>query len=323
LPIHHARSLGVLLLAGVLAAPAPARAQTSDKPIKLLVGFAAGSGSDTVARFIAPKLAAALGQPVIVDNRAGAGGAIATDAVAKSAPDGSTWVLVPSGHATQAVMRKTLPFHPVKDFAWVSTITTYPMFIGVRPDSPYKTLPEVLAAARQGTGTVSFSSVGVGTAHQLLGEWLNAEGKVEMTHVPFKGGGLAVTEVMAGRVDLLIETMTLALPFVKSGQIRPLAVSSAQRFALLPAVPTIASTLPAVQYDSWLGVAVAPGTPPAIVNRLNAEIRKVLAQPEVRDRLAELGGQAAPSSPDQFRERVERDIARLAGLVESRKIERE
>lgn len=317
--------LAVLVLGA--AAPAVSMSQTvsafPDKPIKFLVGFAPGGSSDIVARFIAPRLSSALGQPVVVENRAGAGGAIAAEAVAKSPPDGNTWLIVPSGHATQAVMRKSLPFHSVRDFTWVSTITTYPMLIGVRPDSPYKTFADVLRAARQGPGKVTYSSVGVGTGHHLLGEWLNAEGKVDMTHVPFRGGTLGLTEVMAGRVDLFIETMTLALPTVQSGQIRPIAVSSDQPFPLLPSVSTVASTLPAVQYESWLGIAIAPNTPAPIVQRINSELHKVLTQPEVQKKLADLGGQSVPSTPEQFRERVERDIAKFGAIVDSRKIERE
>ncbi|SFN99273.1 Tripartite-type tricarboxylate transporter, receptor component TctC [Variovorax sp. PDC80] len=315
-------SLGLAASLPGLALAQPATA-FPDKPIKFLVGFSAGGGADAVARLIATKMATVLGQPIVVDNRSGAGGAIAAEAVAKSTPDGSTWLLVPSGHATQAVLRKSLPFHPVRDFTWVSTITTYPMLIGVRPDSPYKTFADVLKAAKQGAGTVSYSSAGVGTGHHLLGEWLNAEGNVAMTHVPFKGGAPALNEIVAGRVDLYIETMTLALSKVQSGQIRALAVSSAQPFPLLPSVPTLSATLPAVQYESWLGISVAPNTPSVIVNRINAELRKVLAQSEVQQKLAELGGQAAGSTPEQFREQVERDITKFGAIVETRKIERE
>jgi len=303
-----------------LAEPA---AGTPNKPVRLLVGFAPGGSSDIVARFIALKLTEIYGQHVVVENRAGAGGSIAAEVVAKSKPDGLTWLIAPSGHATLAAMRKNLPFDPVRDFSWVSTITTYPLLIGVKPDSPYKTLGDVLAAARKDPGKISFSSVGPGTAHHLLGEWLNAAGKVEMLHVPFKGDALALTEVLGGRVDLLIATMTAALPQVQSGRIRPIAVSSSKPFPLLPSVPTIDSTLPDVSYESWLGIAVAPNTPPAIVGRINTELRKVLAQPDVEKKLADLGGQAAPSSPEQFRDRVAHDIQEFDGIMKARHIAKE
>ncbi|MES2246494.1 MAG: tripartite tricarboxylate transporter substrate-binding protein [Pseudomonadota bacterium] len=318
----HRGFLAFVMLAA-FSGLAPGQSSYPDRPIKLLVGFAAGGGSDSIARLISPKLSAILNQPVLVDNRAGAGGAIAAEAVARSQPDGYTWLLVPSGHTTLAVVRKSLPFRPVDDFSWVSTITTYPMLLGVRPDSPYNTFADVLRAAAQRPGTVSYSSVGVGTGHHLLGEWLNAAGKVNMTHVPFKGGGAALTEVMAGRVDLLVETMTFALPVVQAGQIRPIAVTSAQPYPLLPNVPLVSNTLPGLEYESWLGIATAPNTPAPIVARIGDAIRAVLLQPDVQKRLAELGGQASPSTPQQFRERVERDIKRFGSIVETSKIERE
>lgn len=294
-----------------------------DRPIRLLVGFAPGSGSDTIARLIAPRLGEGLGQPVVVENRIGAGGQIASEALAKALPDGYTLALFPSGHSTQAVMRKTLPFDPVTDFSWVSTITTYPMLIGVAPDSPYKSLADALQAAKNSAGKISYSSGGTGSGHHLIGEWLNSAGKVEMTHIPFKGGSLAATEVMAGRVDIMIETMTLALPMVRSGQIRALAVSSSQPLPTLPNVPTIGSLYPEIQYDSWLGIVGPAKLPSQVLQRLNQEIRKVLAQPDIERRLAELGGQASPSSPEAFRDRVVSDITKFRHIIAVRKIERE
>lgn len=312
--------LGLGTLAGL-----PALAQMGswrpDKPIKLLVGFAPGGSSDTVARLVAPKLGELLGQPVLVENRAGAGGALAADAVAKSPGDGLTWLLAPSGHSTMAAMRKSLPFRPLADFAWTSTLTTYPMVIAVAPNSPIRSMADVIETARK--RPLSFSSVGVGTAHHLLGEWINSEQNIQMLHVPFKGGTAAATEVMAGRVDILIETMTAALPFVQSGQLRAVAVSTATPVAVLPGVQPVNSVIPSLQYESWLGVTLPGTTPPAIVNSLNAAIRTTLADPAIAKRLADLGGAAAPSTPEAFRARVESEIARFSRVVESRKIERE
>ncbi len=312
--------LGLGALAG-LPALAQSGAWRPDKPIKLLVGFAPGGSSDTVARLVAPKLAELLGQPVMVDNRAGAGGALAADAVAKSPGDGLTWLLAPSGHSTMAAMRKSLPFRPVTDFAWTTTLTTYPMVIAVAPNSPIRSMADVIETARK--RPLSFSSVGVGTAHHLLGEWINSEQNIQMLHVPFKGGTAAATEVIAGRVDILIETMTAALPFVQSGQLRAVAVSTATPVAVLPGVPTVSAVIPSLQYESWLGVTLPGTTPPAIVNSLNAAIRTTLADPAIAKRLADLGGAAAPSTPEAFRARVESEIARFTRVVESRKIERE
>ncbi|MGD9944491.1 MAG: Bug family tripartite tricarboxylate transporter substrate binding protein [Burkholderiaceae bacterium] len=319
------RRLGIAALAGAsMAANAQSPASTyPDRPIKFIVGFTPGGSSDIVARLVAPKLSAALGQPVVVENRVGAGGVIAAELVAKAPPDGLTWLIVPSGHATLAAMRKTLPFDAVRDFSWISTITTYPMVIGVKPDSPYKTFSELLSTARESVGRLSYSSLGVGTGHHLLGELLNAEAKAEMTHVPFKGSSAALIEVASGRVDLLLETMTFALPQVQSGRIRALAVTSAKPFPLLPNVPLAKETLPGVEYESWLGIAAAPNTPRPIVERLNAELRKVLAQADVQQKLVELGGQPTPSSPEEFRDRVQRDVAKFNSIVDGRKMERQ
>lgn len=317
--------LNLATLAGTATLIAPGRAADwrPGKPVKILVGFAPGGSSDTVARLIAPGMSSLLGQQVIVENKPGAGGALAADMVAKSAPDGTTLLLAPSGHGTMAAMRATLPFKPVDDFAWVSTITRYPMVFAVNPSSPIRDLADLLATAKSKSGSLTYSSVGVGTAHHLIGEWLNAETGANLVHVPFKGGTAAATEVMAGRVDLLIETMTLALPMVRSGQLRALAVSSEAAVASLPKVPTASATVPSLRYESWLGVAVAGGTPPTVVGALHGALVKVLDDSQVRQRLSDLGGGAAPSSPEAFKARVESDIARFQSVVASRKISRQ
>lgn len=318
------KNLASGMIASALCLPGlaqPAAGWHPEKPVRIVVGFGAGSGSDTVARLLAPRLAAVLGQPVVVENRPNAGGALAADLVAKAAGDGTTWLLAPSGHATTAAMRKSLPYQPVRDFAWVSTVTTYPLVIAVRPGSPYKTFDELLRSAR--SQPPSFSSVGLGTAHHLVGEWINAEAGLNLLHIPFKGGAAAVTDVLAGRVDVMIDTMTFVLPMVKSGQLRALAVTSAAPVPSLPAVPAVAQSIPGITYESWLGLALPGSTRPEIVSAANAAVRQVLAEPAVQQRLAELGGQAAPSSPEAFRGRVEDDIAKFSRVVENRKIERE
>lgn len=292
-----------------------------DKPVKMVLGFAAGSGSDTVARLIAPRLATVLGQPVVVENRAGAGGVIAADFVAKAPGDGSTWLFVASAHATTAAMRRSLPYQPVQDFAWVSTITTYPLVVAVAPGSPYRSFEDLLRGAK--AKGASFSSVGPGTAHHLVGEWINTAAGVEMLHVPFKGGATAATEVIAGRVDAMIDTMTFVLPMVQQGQLRPLAVTAAAPVPSMASVPPVARSVPGVVYESWLGLALPATVKPELVASANAAMRQVLADPTLQQRLTDLGGQPAPSSPEAFRNRVESDIAKFLGVVESRKIPRE
>lgn len=316
-------ALASLGAAPLLAQHALAAEWRPAKPVRILVGFAPGGSSDIVARLIAPGLAASLGQQVIVENKPGAGGALAADMVAKSAPDGTTLLLAPSGHGTMAAMRSTLPFKPVDDFAWITTLTRYPMVFAVSPSSPIRNLTDLLATAKAKAGSLTYSSVGVGTAHHLIGEWLNAETGANLVHVPFKGGTAAATEVIAGRIDLLIETMTLALPMVLSGQLRALAVSSDSPVSAMPQVPTASTVVPTLRYESWLGLAAAGGTPSEAVRGLHAALMKVLDDAPVKQRLSDLGGGAAPSTPEAFKARVEDDIARFQRVVASRKIDRQ
>ena len=301
------------LLARLLAAPLAlsclnARAQSTDawptRPVRLLVGFAPGGSSDIVARLIAQHMSLALGQQFVVENRPGAGGMIAAEAVAKAAPDGYTLILLPSGHASQAAMLAKLPFHPIDDFAWISTATVYPMFLAVADASPIRSLEDLITRAKANPGKLSYSSVGIGTAHHLIGEWINAEAGVELTHVPYKGGTAPLTDVLSGQVDVMIETATAALPHLKSGRLRALAVTSTAGKELLPGVPAASETVPNLQYESWLGIAAPAKTPPGLVSSLNREVTRALAKPDVVQRLAELGGKATPSSPEAFRERV-------------------
>jgi tripartite-type tricarboxylate transporter receptor subunit TctC len=294
-----------------------------DRPVRLIVGFPPGGSSDTVARVTAQSLAPLLGQPVVVENKPGAGGVIGSDLVAKAAPDGYTLLLATAGHSTAAAMMSKLPFDAVRDFAWITTITTYPFVIATSADSPIKSLPDLIARAKAAPGKLSYSSAGVGTSHHLLGEWLTAEAGIEMLHVPFKGGTSPVTEVVAGRVDVMFETMTLVLPHLKSGRLRALAVTSPESKDYLPDVPPASKTVPGVVFQSWLGIAAPAGTPPAVVERLNRELRKVLDEPEVQKRLSALGGGSAPIAPDLMRAQVQTEVERWKKLVESRRIEKQ
>ena len=311
------------LLAAVLLSSSVAAQSYPDKPVRIVVGFPPGGSSDTVARVVAQSLAPLLGQPVVVENKPGAGGVIGSDLVAKAAPDGHTLLLATAGHSTAAAMMAKLPFDAVRDFSWITTVTTYPFVIATAADSPIRSLEDMIARAKAAPGKLSYSSAGVGTSHHLLGEWLAAEAGIEMLHIPFKGGTSPVTEVVAGRVDVMFETMTLVLPHLKSGRLRALAVTSPEPKDYLPNVPPVAKTVPGVVFQSWLGIAAPAGTPPAIVDRLNRELRKVLDEPEVQKRLAALGGGAAPIAPDLMRAQVQTEVERWKKLVESRKIERQ
>ena len=315
--------LGQTLVTALALTTNPAQAQDAwpTRPIKLLVGFAPGGSSDMVARLIATPLGERLGQPVVVENRAGAGGNIAADAVAKAAPDGYTLVLLPSGHSSNAAMKKNLPFDAVNDFAWVSTVTTYPLTLSVRPDSPIASFKDFIARVKAEPNRYTYTSVGVGTAMHLFGEWLMAESGGVATHVPFRGGTAPMMELLAGRVDVMIDTMTTTAPLFKEGRVRVLATTAAAGQQALPGVPAVADSFAGVVFDSWLGVATTKGTPPAVVDRLNRELRAVLEQPAVKQKLIDWGGSPRASTPTEFRNRVEGEIRQLSKIVTERKIE--
>jgi tripartite-type tricarboxylate transporter receptor subunit TctC len=291
-----------------------------NRPIRLLVGFAPGGSSDVVSRLMAQRLSPILGQPVVVENRPGAGGLIAAEAVARAQPDGYTWALLPSGHASQAAMLRKMPVHPLDDFAWVSTITVYPMFYCVAADSPIRSLRDLIERAKANPGKLSFSSLGIGAAHHLLGEWINAEAGIDLAHVPYKGSPAAFADVVAGRVDLMVETATAALPLIRGGKVRALAVTSREGTSLVPGVPAASDTIPGLEYESWLGIVTTPKTPQPVVDRLNRAIREALADPEIIKKLEDLGGRPGPSSPEQFRDRVQRDIDSFRKIVSGRGI---
>lgn len=220
-------------------------------------------------------------------------------------------------------MKKSLPFHPVNDFSWVSTITTYPLALAVAPNSPIQSFADLLQRARAEPGKYSYSSVGVGSAPHLVGEWLMSEAGVNVIHVPFKGGTGPLTELLAGRVDVMIDTMTLTASLLKDQRVRAMAVTAPAGASNLPGVPAVAELVPGVVFESWLGIAAPPGTPAALVAQLNQTLRTVIAQPEVRQKLIDLGGSPRASSPLEFQTRVERDIDNLRRVVSQRRIELE
>jgi tripartite-type tricarboxylate transporter receptor subunit TctC len=294
-----------------------------DRPIRFYVGFPPGGSTDLVSRYLGDKLSQRLKQPVAVEQKTGATGLLANDAVAKAPPDGHTMVLLTGGHPGTAAVMKSLPYDPVKGFAMVSVVIDYPMTISVAPNSPIQSFPDLLARAKAEPGKITFSSAGPGSLHHLLGEWMNIEAGTQMLHVPFKGAAPAFTELLGGRIDVLIETATFAFPMIKANRLRPLALSSAGRYPLMPDVPTVGETLKGVEFSSWLGLAVSPGTPRPSVELLNKELRAILALDETRERFAGFGGVPAPSSPEQMAARVEQEIARWTRVVQTRGIERQ
>ena len=312
------RFLLFMLYVGVAAAQSyPA------KPLRLVTPFPPGGSADVIARVAAERLGDAFGQPVIVDNRPGAGGMVGNEYTSKQPPDGHTLLLVTGAYPVQAAMLRSLPFDPLRDIAMVSMLTSYPFVISVRPDSRFRTLGELIAEAKANPGKLNYPSSGIGTVHHLSGELLNAMAGINMTHVPFRGGASPLTEVLGGRVDLLLEAMTLSIGQIQSGKLRPLAVTSRERWKALPEVPTVHESLAGYEVISFIGLGTVGGTPATIVQRLNDEVRKILAQPATQKRLVELGGEPRATSPEEMKAFIERDIERWRGVIAARNIERQ
>jgi tripartite-type tricarboxylate transporter receptor subunit TctC len=293
-----------------------------NKPIRMLLGYPPGGGSDIIARLVAKPLGDRLGQSVVVDNKPGAGGNIAAETVARAAPDGYTLLFVPSGLASSAAMKKTLPFQPVNDFIWISTVTTYPLALAVVPQSPIKSFGDMVAKAKAEPNKITYSSVGIGSAMHLATEWIQAEAGIQLNHIPFKGGTGPMTELLAGRLDVMVDTMTLTAKLVSEGRVRAIATTALPGKSPFPGVPAVSDTYPNMVYESWLGIIAPAGTPPAIIERLNREIRAVVDIPDVQ-KMIDFGGQPQASSPTEFRTRVERDIANMRKVMLERKIEQE
>ena len=315
------RSAGAFIAVAALASVVPATAWTAEtypsKPIRFLVGFAPGGANDLVARAIAPRLSTRLGQQVIVENRAGAGGNIATELVAQAAPDGYTMLLasVASFAMSPALLGK-VPFDPVNDFAPVTRAALVTSLLSVHPSMPTKTLKEFVALTRKQPGKLNYASPGVGTISHLCAELFWSTAGIKLNHVPYKGGAPAVTDTIAGHVESTFGLISTQTPHVRAGRLRALGVSSAKRSGALPDVPTIAeSGYRGFEATGWLGVAFPARTPPAIVERVNRETVAVLNMREVQAQLEDLGLDAEPSDPAAFHALIKADYARWAKVV--------
>src|SRR3989441_3882669 len=270
-------------------------AAQSDKPVRFVVGFTPGGPSDILARALAAKLADSLGQPVVVENRPGAGGNIAAEVVAKSAPDGATWLLGNNSIlATNAALYSRLGYDPVKDFAPVVLVGIQPNVLVVHPSVPAHSVAELIAYAKQHPGKLNYASTGVGVAAHLSGELFKAMAGVDIVHVPYKGAQPALTDVLAGQVQVMFATSTSVLPFIKAGRLRALAVTTAQRSPSMADLPTVAEAgVPGFESITWHGVVVPAQTPVAVIERLNRAINTVLAQKDFSERLGALGAEVA------------------------------
>ncbi len=293
-----------------------------NKPIRMIIGSPAGSGTDAVSRMVGNKVSEALGQVFIMENKAGAGGQIATELISKGVPDGYTLISISSAHASQAATLKNLPYDPVDGLTWISTVGVYPFLLAVSADASVQSIPDLIKKAKADPGSVTYTTSGVGSALHLVGELLAAETDTKMTHIPFPaGGGFGYTDILAGRIDMMINIPGLIVPYVRANKLKAIAVTSAQRYDTLPNVPTLSEYIPGFEVISWLGIAAPPGIPTEVVKKINSAIKVALASKELQAQMQKAGVQPQSTTPEEFHTIVEKGIEKYKKIAESRHIE--
>ena len=295
-----------------------AGADYPNKIIRIIVPFTAGSATDIMARIVGERLSAGMGQGVVVENRPGAGGTLGAAQVAKSDPDGYTLLVVSTGHVVNPALYGSLPYDTVGDFAGVSPLAALPSVLVVASSSPIKSVGELIATAKAKPGQLNYASAGVGSATHVNAEKFRAVAGIQATHIPFKGTPETIVEVSSGRVDFMFTPVLASIPNIRDNRMRALAVSTAKRSTALPEVPTVSEAgLPGFVFDFWIGLLAPAKTPRAIVNKLNAEVRKVMAQPEVIERMAKLGAEPMPMTPERFDAYIKEEYATLGAIMKA------
>ena len=306
-----------VLACAALATPAFAQPAYPSKPVRIISIFAPGGGNDVICRLVAQQLTERLKQQVIVENRVGANGIVGTEAVARAAPDGYTFTLIPSGHTVNASMYKKLPFDSLKDFTPITLAGSGPLVLAVHPSLPLKNVRDLIALAKSRPGQLTYVSSGIGASGHLAGALFDTMTGTKMEHIPYKGMSLAVSDLMGGQVSMTFGTSLSVIPHVRTGRLRALATTGAQRSPALPDLPTVAeSGVPSYEAGLWYGFVGPARMPPEIVQRLNAEIVAILAQPDTREKLASQGLDARSSTPDEFARVLAADIVRWAEVVQ-------
>ena len=307
------------IFAAFFAAVVPAvYAQYPDKPIHIVVPFTAGSGTDIVARTVAEPMSRAMGQPIVIENKPGAGGTLGAAQVAKSTPDGYTLLVHSAGHVANPAIYTSLPYDTLRDFAGVTPLASLPNVMIVAPSKGWKTAQDVVQNAKANPGKLNYGSAGIGSATHMNAEIFRQSASFDAVHIPFKGTPEAMTETAAGRIDFFFAPLSSALPLIKDGRLQALAVGTPQRSPVLPNVPTtVEAGFPKSEYVFWVAMLAPSGTPRAIVEKLNAEAVKALNSPEVKEKLAVLGAEPMPMSTQAFDAFLRAETARIAEIVKS------
>lgn len=316
--MRHRVVMGALAAACVLVTHFAGAQTYPGKPIRFIVPFAPGGGNDILGRVVAQKLNEAFGVPVVVDNRGGAGGTIGTDLTAKAPPDGYTMLINNVSLAVNVTLYPKLPYDTLKDLEPVTLVGRQPNILVVHPALPAKSVKELLALARAKPQHITYGSGGIGTSSHLATELLKMTAKIELTHVPYKGMGPALIDLIAGQTQLIMATMASALPFVRSGRVRALAVTPAKRSAVVPDVPTmIEAGVPGFEYSTWYGLLVPAGTPRPVVTRLHDAMVRILAAPDVKEKFGSQGVEPAATTPQEFKEYLQAEAAKWGRVIKA------
>lgn len=315
-------ALVALATAGVIAAALPPASHAQEyptRPVRFVVPFAAGGGGDIVVRAVAQKLTERLGQSVVVDNRSGAGGNVGTEIAARSPADGYTLLMANvAPMAINVSLHRKLPYDPIKDFTPITLLARFPNVLVVHPSVPAGSIKELVALARWKPGRLTYASAGSGSTTHLSAELFKSLAGIDLVHVPYKGGGPALIDLVAGQVTLYFGSMPASLPHIRSGRLRALGVTSPQRSAAAPDIPSVAeSGFPGFDAVTWIGAVAPAGVASSIVKRLNAEIVQIMSLPDVRERLSALGAEPVTNSPDQFAAYIGSEIKKWAGVVKA------
>ena len=300
------------------AGPATAADVYPSKTIRLVVPFAPGGGSDIVARLLSPKMTEALGQTVVVDNRAGASANLGAAVVAKAAPDGYTLLLANANYTINPSLFKSLPFDPVREFAPVALLANVTNVLAIHPSIPAKSVKELISFAKAHPGQLNFASPGNGTSSHLAGELFRQVAKIEVVHIPYKGATPAITDLIAGQVSFTMASVLSVLPYAKQGRLRMLAVTTAKRSGALPDIPTISEAgLPGFEVSNWYGILATGGTPRPAVDRLNSELARIARVPDLAEKLAAQGADPATGTPEEFERFIQAELKKWSAVVRS------